>query len=311
MSWHVLHVLSPNTKLSKFRGHLRCEQVGQPPRQIPLEDLKCVILAYQGIALSSNVISALLEHKVGIIHCDQKFVPCGVTMPLVQTIDPLIQKRQITAKRINQALWQKILHQKISNQAKVLELIGADYEVLKAEAKKKLLNESAAARQYFRFFFTALNEPYLTRREDNDHELNVLMNYGYTVLQAMIHRSVVVHGLSLQFGIHHVDRYQAHAFVYDLMEPWRPFVDLLVWTFIQRAQTADLADFKNFIHHTAFGWTALTLQTCRGSQKMLNCIDHAIASVQTVYQCQKIKPLWLPKVETKHLMDLLKWDGVL
>ncbi|MCF7905779.1 type II CRISPR-associated endonuclease Cas1 [Candidatus Gracilibacteria bacterium] len=311
MSWHVLHILTPDIHLKKYRGFLQCKKDGKTQQQIPLEDIKCVVLAAQGTIFSSKVLSALLEHKVGIIHCDDRFVPCGMTMPILETINPQILERQVLAKKLKDALWQKILRQKIENQATVLELIGTDAEYVREESRKKLLNESAAARQYFRVFFGKLGEPTLTRRQDDDHQINIMLNYGYTVLQAMIHRSLVAHGLNPVHGVHHIDRYQSHALVYDMMESWRPFLDLMVWVFLQYHQKEYFSDFKKYIAYSQSSWQSLHFDICKKSIKMVNCVDFASASLSNSFSCQKISPLWLPAVESSHLQDLLKWDGVL
>ena len=311
MSWHVLHILSPDIQLSKHRGMLLCKKDGIPMQQMPLEDIKCVVLASRGVSLSASVIAALLEHKVGIVHCDHRFVPCGMTMPMVDAIRPQVLARQVSATNLKKQLWQKILRQKIKNQAAVLQLIGADAAYLQAESKKKLLNESAAARQYFRVFFGALGAPSLTRRQDDGHQINIMLNYGYAVLQAMMHRSLVAHGLSPVHGVHHIDRYQAHALVYDMIEPWRPFLDLMLWVFLQHFSAEHFADFKKYIAYSQHSWQRLRFGICKKNVKMIQCVDFAAASLTNAFECQKTAPLWLPAVESSHLEALLRWDGAL
>lgn len=311
MSFHVLHVLNAPAKLQKYRGHLQLVKDKKVVQQIPFEDIKCIVLANKGISLSSNVLSALLEHKVGIVHCDERFIPCGKTMPLVQTINPKILERQIMAKKLKEKIWEKILRQKIKNQSKVLELIGANAKYVQEESEKKLLNESAAAREYFSQFFTALGEKNLTRRQDNKHEINIMLNYGYTVIQALVHRSLVAHGLNPVHGVHHKDRYQADALVYDMMEPWRPFLDLMVWVFCQKNKEANFLDFKKYIGFSEYSWQKICFDNCKHAKKMINCVDFSSASLANVFLCQKENQLWLPEVESNHFTDLIKWDGAL
>ncbi|MCF7830959.1 CRISPR-associated endonuclease Cas1 [Candidatus Gracilibacteria bacterium] len=232
-------------------------------------------------------------------------------MPILETINPQILERQVSDKKLKEWIWQKILRQKIENQTTVLELIGADSEYVREESHKKLLNESAAARQYFRSFFEKLGESNLTRRQDDEHQINIMLNYGYTVLQAMIHRSLIAHGLNPVHGVHHIDRYQSHALVYDMMEPWRPFLDLMVWVFLQHRQQKDFSDFKKYIAYSQTSWQLLRFDACKKNIKMINCIDFASASLSNSFVCQKISPLWLPAVKPNHLQDLLKWDGAL
>lgn len=56
------------------------------------------------------------------------------------------------------------------------------------------------------------------------------MNYGYAILRAVIARSLVTSGLLPTLGIHHHNRYNAYCLADDIMEPYRPFVDQIVYT---------------------------------------------------------------------------------
>lgn len=58
---------------------------------------------------------------------------------------------------------------------------------------------------------------------------NNLLNYGYTILRAAVTRSIMGSGLFPAFGIFHRNRYNAFPLADDLMEPYRPFVDELVY----------------------------------------------------------------------------------
>lgn len=58
---------------------------------------------------------------------------------------------------------------------------------------------------------------------------NHLLNYGYAILRAVVARSLVASGLLPTFGIHHHNRYNAYCLADDIMEPYRPYVDKLVY----------------------------------------------------------------------------------
>ena len=58
---------------------------------------------------------------------------------------------------------------------------------------------------------------------------NNLLNYGYAVLRAVVARSLVASGLLPTLGIHHHNRYNAYCLADDIMEPYRPYVDRLVY----------------------------------------------------------------------------------
>jgi CRISP-associated protein Cas1 len=60
-----------------------------------------------------------------------------------------------------------------------------------------------------------------------------LLNYGYAILRAVVARGLVISGLLPTLGIHHHNRYNAYCLADDIMEPYRPYVDELVFSLIQ------------------------------------------------------------------------------
>ncbi len=61
---------------------------------------------------------------------------------------------------------------------------------------------------------------------------NALLNYGYTVLRAATARAVVGAGLHPSLSLHHRSKGDALRLVDDLMEPFRPTVDLTAKTLL-------------------------------------------------------------------------------
>ena len=49
----------------------------------------------------------------------------------------------------------------------------------------------------------------------------------------MVARGLVISGLLPTLGIHHHNRYNAYCLADDIMEPYRPYVDELVFSLIQ------------------------------------------------------------------------------
>lgn len=58
---------------------------------------------------------------------------------------------------------------------------------------------------------------------------NNMLNYGYTLLRAAVARALMGSGLFPAFGLFHRNRYNAFPLADDIMEPYRPFVDELVF----------------------------------------------------------------------------------
>lgn len=58
---------------------------------------------------------------------------------------------------------------------------------------------------------------------------NVLLNYGYSILRAATARALLGSGLLPNLGIFHKSRYNAFPLADDVMEPYRPYVDSIVF----------------------------------------------------------------------------------
>ncbi len=81
--------------------------------------------------------------------------------------------------------------------------------------------EARAARRYWPRLFADLN----FRRHRENEDQNILLNYGYAVLRAIVARAIRAAGLHPSLGIHHHNRYNPFCLADDLMEPFRPAVD--------------------------------------------------------------------------------------
>lgn len=174
--------------------------------------------------------SALAEHGVTVLLCDEKHLPCAQVLP----IDQYCRQRKLLmaqcemGKPLKKQFWQQIVVQKIRNQASCLRLSGRDgWEELRQIAGKVLSDDSdnreavAAA-----LYFPALFGDGFSRGADDPR--NAALNYGYAILRACIARNLVVHGLEPCIGLHHRSELNNFNLADDLIEPFRPVVDLYV-----------------------------------------------------------------------------------
>jgi CRISPR-associated protein Cas1 len=127
---------------------------------------------------------------------------------------------------VRKRLWRQIVRAKIMAQAALLvELRGRDFGlgVLARHVRSgdPANIEARAARRYWPAVFADLN----FRRQRDNEDQNVLLNYGYAVLRAIVARAISAAGLHPSLGIHHHNRYDAFCLADDLMEPFRPAVD--------------------------------------------------------------------------------------
>lgn len=212
------------------RGFLVVERDGKEQGRIPLEDVGVLLVSTAHSSISSTLLTRLAEAGAITVVCGENFRPAGLLWPTAN--HSFHQKRlasQIAAsKPFKKQLWRTIVVRKILNQIDVLREFSADIGPLSKFAKEvksgdPTNREALAARHYWCQLFEKD-----FRRDINGQGINAMLNYGYAVLRAAIARATSASGLHPAFGFHHSNLENPFCLVDDLIEPFRPFVDLLV-----------------------------------------------------------------------------------
>ena len=204
----------------------------------PIEDIGVVVLDHKQLTITSGVLEALLENNCAIITCDSRSMPVGLMLPLCgnTTQNERFRDQLDASLPLVKQLWQQTIKAKIENQAAVLqECSGAETSCMKvwaADVKSGDSNnlEARAAAYYWKNLFPIKD----FTRDREGIPPNNLLNYGYAVLRAIVARGLVVSGLLPTLGIHHHNRYNAYCLADDIMEPYRPYVDRLVYNMINQ-----------------------------------------------------------------------------
>lgn len=204
---------------------------------IPIEDIGVVILDHQQIVITQALIGALLDNNVAIINCDKQHLPSGLFLPLAgSTLQSERFKHQIESSLpLKKNLWQQTVSAKIKNQAALLAYAGFEHknmlhwadEVKSGDNEK---HESRAAAYYWATLFSKKLPQFKRHREGIAP--NHLLNYGYAILRAIVARGLVASGLLPTLGIYHRNKYNAYCLADDIMEPYRPFVDKVVYDIV-------------------------------------------------------------------------------
>lgn len=198
-----------------------------------IEDIGVLIIDSPEVILTSALIAKLTENNVAQIFCDSKHMPTGMMLPLDgNTLQSEKFKAQINASQpLKKQLWQQTVSAKIRNQGALLRVAnGIEIGNMLAWSASVRSGdpeniEGRAAAYYWKTIF----HEYSDFKRDRDEEgVNSLLNYGYAILRAIIARSLVGSGLLPTLGIHHSNKYNAYCLADDIMEPYRPYVDLLV-----------------------------------------------------------------------------------
>lgn len=198
---------------------------------IPLEDLAAIILEHPQITLTHSVLSCCAEAWVIIIGCDGTFRPISLSYPLYDNAQASLHiHAQIeVGLPARKHIWQSLIKAKIQWQAAVLKEAWKNYERLSHFADSVRSGdpdnlEAQAARHYW----TELFGENFRRIRDGDNP-NPWLNYGYAILRACLARAVVWWWLSPVLWIHHSNQFNPFNLVDDLIEPFRPLVDIEVY----------------------------------------------------------------------------------
>jgi CRISPR-associated protein Cas1 len=201
---------------------------------IPVEDIGVLMLDNYQITITHTLLNALLENNSAVITCNHKHMPSGMLLPLEgNTLQSERYVNQINASiPLKKQLWQQTVQSKIGNQTAVLQKLKVDIEPMlyfrsSVKSGDPQNYEGRAAAYYWKNIFNGvLSDDFVRGRFEDDP--NNLLNYGYAVLRAVVTRSLVASGLLPTLGIHHHNRYNAFCLADDIMEPYRPFVDMVV-----------------------------------------------------------------------------------
>ena len=206
----------------------------------PIEDIGIVVLDNRQITLTQGLLEALLENNCAVITCDSHRMPVGLMLPLCgNTIQSERFQCQIAASQpLRKQLWQQTVKAKIDNQAKTLSICSkAEIGCMRrwsADVKSGDSDnlEARAAAYYWKKIFSEIDGlDDFTRNRDGTPPNN-LLNYGYAILRAVVARALVSSGMLPTLGIHHHNRYNAYCLADDIMEPFRPYVDELVFDIV-------------------------------------------------------------------------------
>lgn len=200
----------------------------------PIEDLGVVVLDNKQITITAGVIDALLENNCALITCDRRSMPVGLMLPLCgnTTQNERFRQQLDASLPLKKQLWQQTVQAKIRNQASVLEeCTREEVNCMRVWANNVKSGDSdnmeaRAAVYYWKTLFATVDG--FSRSRDGVAPNN-LLNYGYAILRAVVARGLVASGLLPTLGIHHHNRYNAYCLADDVMEPYRPFVDKLVF----------------------------------------------------------------------------------
>lgn len=204
-------------------------------KTVPIEDIGVVLIENQMVTFTIPAMNAMVENNCAVIFCDGKHMPVSMLMNLdSNSVQSETYRFQVEASQpLKKNLWKQVVEAKIRNQSSLLRELGKDGDVLKpyySNVKSGDVDnrEGIAARVYWDMLFDG------SFQRDRDGEgPNALLNYGYAILRAGMARAIMGSGLFPAFALFHKNRYNAFPLADDLMEPYRPYVDQIVYSLYQ------------------------------------------------------------------------------
>jgi len=200
-------------------------------RTVPIEDLGFVVVEDQQISISLPLLNALIDNNVAVVFCNEKHMPVSMLLNLDgHTVQSELFAHQLAASEpLKKNLWKQTIEAKIKNQAALLNKLNMNTDGLHALARDvKSGDVSNREAQAARLYWGRLFGQGFIRDRYGTHP-NMLLNYGYTILRAAVARGLIGSGLLATLGIHHHNRYNSFCLADDIMEPYRPFVDEVVY----------------------------------------------------------------------------------
>ncbi len=283
MIGRIVEIAENNRHLAVFYGFMVIKESKTQTeiKRIALDSIAAVIGNAHGLSYSNNLLVALAKEGIPFVLCAANHNAVGMLLPLDGNFE---QSRRIDAQikaklPVHKRLWSQVVRAKLEQQALLLERLGISCEVLwrlsrsvKSGDPQNL--EAQGARYYWQRLFGKN-----FRRDRYSGAINSLLNYGYTILRAIVARAVVAAGLHPSIGLHHANASNAMRLVDDLMEPFRPMVDLVVFKLAQNGVLEVAADAKRALAKVAY----YDMQTQNGTTPVMVCAQKLAVSLAQVY----------------------------
>jgi len=274
-------VTTSNVHLSVDRGFLKLSREGEKLGEIPFDRIDAVIVHGHGASFSANLCARLSEHGALLVMCGRNHSPVSVVWPLQghHAQGFRLQAQADASRPLKKRLWRDIVAAKIKAQASALEHIGKPLPGLRLMARTVKSGdpdniEAQAARRYWKHLF---GDDFRRDRQSSDQ--NAFLNYGYTVLRAGMARSILAAGLHPSLAIMHESRGEALRLADDLMEPFRPWVDVAAFDLAAKGETDLTPETKSTLANTL----RFDLQGPRGASPLQTCLDRLATSLAKVF----------------------------
>lgn len=289
MVWRSV-VISRPAKLRREHYSLAIEQ--DETAFVPFEDIAVIVLNHREITLTHPVLSACGEYGISLFATGDTHHPNGVFLSFLTHSRATrgLRLQLNMARPLAKQTWSVIVRRKISNQAACLTLTGAEgsdqmesyTRRVRSGDSQKMEGQAAA------FYFSKLFGRNFQRGQEQ--WTNAALNYGYAILRGTIARGLVAHGLLPSIGLFHASEQNAFNLADDLIEPFRPLVDL----YVAKHPAPDDAELQPTDKAALVGLLNVDMATPRGVMSALDAIEQTVESLARIYERGAESVLELP-----------------
>ena len=264
------------------------------------DEISVLVLENKSAFVRIDAINELLRHSVTILICDERFVPRAlISNEFGYHLKLKVLKLQIGfSKKAKDRLWQKVIKSKIENQLQVIRwnvdvskitersLAAFAGEVLEGD---KTCREAVVSRAYFPLCYGKE-----FRRGRYNDKINASLNYGYAVLRAIIRKSLVTNGFEPCLGFHHNSMENPFNLSDDVIEAYRPFVDMIVLQYIVPSEPKEFVDELRLLLLEKL--LTLNCIICDKGFTLFDAIELTVESLKNCYEKNSSSGLLLPKL---------------
>lgn len=292
MTWRSV-VISQPAKLKRQHFSLVIEQDESIP--VPFEDIAVIVLNSREITLTHPVLSACAEYGIGLFSTGDNHQPNGVFLPFLahSRATRMMRLQMDIDKPQTKRAWAVIIKAKINNQAFCLETVKrGDVKRVQSYANRVRSGDSENMEaQTASYYFPQLFGKGFNRAQNS--WVNAALDYGYAVLRGTIARGLVAHGFLPNIGLFHRSEQNAFNLADDLIEPYRPLVDLYVAQNFNPNAPAD-APLRPIDKVNLVSLLNVDVQMPRGKTSVLSAIEQSVEALARMYEGANESVLELP-----------------
>lgn len=289
MRTRVVEISEDGRFLRKDRGFLVVESDESEIGRVPLDDINSVIVTGHGTCYTNNLLVELANRNIILLICSSNLSPSAILYPVEGHHEQAgrIRDQSNASKPLVKRLWTEVVKAKIQCQASILSVVGVEDEGFKFMLKKIKSGdpdnfEAQAAKRYWPLLF---GKEFKRDRESSG--INSMLNYVYTILRSATSRAIASSGLHPSLGLSHRQRGNNFALSDDLMEPFRPIADLLVYKVIKDGFSGVNKETKPMLAkilivdvESRSGISSLQISLQRMASSLASCFSGEMTSLQ-------------------------------